>query len=276
MATAPKPLQDNIAKGRCILFVGSGLSIAAGYPTWDRLVAELVDEAALASPVRGADLRAYASSSPDLLMVAEAARDVLGPHRYSNVLRRLLSQPVPIQPAHAFMASTNYHSIITTNYDKLIETAVTFTRQWAPPVYLYNSVSSLGSALSGERFFVFKLHGDIDSPGDIVLTDQDYDRMIFSSPYVRSFLQAIFLNYTLLFVGYGHSDPDFKLVLKEMKLVFGGYTPPHYALMPDPHDFVTDTFENSMNVHIIPYDSKNNHQEATDFLELLSNVFPYR
>ncbi len=96
------------------------------------------------------------------------------------------------------------------------------------------------------------------------------------SPFVRSFLQAIFLNFTLLFVGYSLSDPDFQLVLKELNLIFQGTTPPHYALLPDPHEFTTEHLMNQLNIQVISYDSKKSHQEATDFLVGLQKIAPFK
>jgi hypothetical protein len=41
----PEALVESLRRGKCIAFIGSGLSVAAGYPTWESLVRELVDEA---------------------------------------------------------------------------------------------------------------------------------------------------------------------------------------------------------------------------------------
>ena len=54
MAIPPKPLIDSLTTQRCMLFVGSGLSVAAGYPGWSRLVDLLVDEAGNAYPDKAA------------------------------------------------------------------------------------------------------------------------------------------------------------------------------------------------------------------------------
>jgi hypothetical protein len=120
------------------------------------------------------------------------------------------------------------------------------------------------------------LHGDISSPDSIVLTSQDYDRLILRSPFVRTFLQAVFLNFTLLFIGYSVSDPDFQLVLKELNLIFEGTTPPHYALLPDAHEFTAEHLMTKMNIQVISYDSKDSHKEATEFLQELQKVAPYK
>jgi hypothetical protein len=45
MAVPPKPLLESLTNDRCMLFVGSGLSVPAGYPTWSKLIDQLVDGA---------------------------------------------------------------------------------------------------------------------------------------------------------------------------------------------------------------------------------------
>ena len=99
-------------------------------------------------------------------------------------------------------------------------------RGWAPNSFTPEAISALAVALYNPEFFIFKVHGDIGSAESIVLTSQDYDRLILRSPHVRSFLQAVFLNYTVFFVGYSLRDQDFQLVLRELALVFEGYTNP--------------------------------------------------
>src|SRR5262249_17221995 len=155
---------DSLKGGRCILFLGSGFSTAAGYPSWSDLVAKLIDEAAAANPPRAQALKDYAAKEKDLLLVAEYARDQLGPYRYGSVLSQLLSKPAAAQSAHKLIAHTKYRAIITTNYDKLMESTLTLEAGWPPTTFTYESIASLGSALISESFYILKLHGDISSP----------------------------------------------------------------------------------------------------------------
>ena len=41
----PAPLLKAIKEQKCMLFVGSGLSSMAGYPTWSELITSLIDSA---------------------------------------------------------------------------------------------------------------------------------------------------------------------------------------------------------------------------------------
>jgi hypothetical protein len=258
---------------RCILFVGSGLSVAAGYPSWAMLVDRLVSEARAVPHARANGIDEYLAQK-DYLTLAEFARSTLGVSRYGAILREELGKPVTPSPAHEVVARTDYRGVITTNYDKLLETAITLTRHWSPTALTPESISGLATALFDKEFFVFKLHGEIGSIETVVLTTQDYDRLIMRSPHVRVFLQAVFLNYTLLFVGYSVRDPDFQLLLRELNVIFQGYTPTHFALLPAASEF-TSEYMRRLNIQAIPYDPRDGHGEVVDFLEKVQRVAPF-
>ena len=257
-----------------MLFVGSGLSSMAGYPSWGELVDSLLQASKKIPYARTGGLEEY-ERQKDYFTLAEFARSSLGASQYTALLRDQLSRPVRPTAAHELIASTDYRGLITTNYDRLLETTVTQSRHWTPNTFTPESISSLATALYNADFFIFKLHGDIGSAESIVLTSRDYDRLILRSPHVRSFLQAIFLNYTLLFVGYSLHDPDFQLVLRELTLIFENFIPAHYALISDAAEFTVEHLLTRMNIQTIPYRSADGHREVTQILERLQAEAPY-
>jgi hypothetical protein len=270
----PSELWQAVQSRKCIIFVGSGLSSAAGYPSWPELITALVDEAKNVPNTRTEGLDKYVAAH-DYLTLAEFARSRLSQNQYASILKRLLDKPVRPSEAHKLIAKTDFRGLITTNYDRVLETTLTLTRGWAPNSFTPEVVSALAVALYNPEFFVFKVHGDIGSAESIVLTSQDYDRLILRSPHVRSFLQAVFLNYTVLFVGYSLRDQDFQLVLRELALVFEGYTATHYAVIPDAGSFETDHLLSRLNIRAIPYSSANGHSAVVDILAELQQAAPF-
>jgi len=271
----PSPLIEAVKKRKCILFVGSGLSVAAGYPTWKSLVDKLMDAATRAQPRRDLGLKAYVKNG-DLLTLAEFARSKLGKHEYVTLLKKVFDQPLPPQNVHRFIARTDYRAVVTTNYDRLIETTFTFERGTAPSTFTSDSIGAMATAFWTPDAFVFKLHGDTNFPESLILTAQDYDRSILRVPHLRSFLQAVFINYTVLFVGYSLSDPDFQVLLKELTAIFQGYTPQHYALIPNPQGFTTEYLQKSMNIQAMVYDPKDGHAAVEKVLSELQKVAPFK
>ena len=120
-----------------------------------------------------------------------------------------------------------------------------------------------------KRFFVLKAHGTIERFETIVLGWKDYNRLIHASEGYRTFLRALFINRTVLFLGFSMTDPELLLLLGGLKEVFKGHTPTHYALMDvsDTTQTEQDQFEENYGVKIIPYTpSAVVHPEVRSFL----------
>jgi hypothetical protein len=269
----PDPLLRAVEQRKCVLFVGPGLSSLAGYPTWSELVDLLVAEARKMPRARTDGLEKFQACG-DYFTLAEFARSTLPRDEFRQILKREFGRPVPSTPAHEAIAGTDYRGFITTNYDRLLESAVTQVRMAMPSTFTPSSYSELASALYDPDTFVFKMHGDLLEPSSVVISASDYDRLILRSPHVRSFLQAVFISNTLLFVGYSLRDPDFQLILKELTLIFQGYLPRHFALLASPGSFEIDHLLRQMNVQAIPYDSGDNHRAVLDVLLYLQDLAP--
>lgn len=269
----PDPLVTAVQERKCVLFLGSGLSALAGYPSWSQLIDRLVGEAKRRPNARLEGLEAI-EARRDYFMLAEFARETLGTAEYARLLKEVLGGPVPTTEAHKLIAATDYRGIITTNYDRLLETTITQVRSWVPSTFTHDALPAMAEALFNSELFVFKMHGDIMSPGSIILTARDYDHMLLRSPHVRALLFGVFLNYKLLFVGYSLRDPDFNLILRELTLLFENYVPAHYALVPDPGAFATDHLLKRMNIELIGYDPADNHRAVLDVLQELHDIAP--
>ena len=271
----PPKLARTVRTRKCILFVGSGLSAAAGLPTWGEMVLRLVAEAREMplARVKGLD---ELIEKKDWFSLAEFAATTLPPSDFSEVLTEMLNDRGRPSRAHEVVARTDYRGIITTNYDRLLELTFARIQGSMPTVFTTGGLPAMGMALFSPRFFIYKMHGDIAEPGSIVLAASDYDRMILFSPHVRSFLHGAMLNHTLLFVGYSLSDPDFQLVLRELSLMFQNHVPKHYALIPNCGDFAQEHLLRRLNVQAISYDPADGHREAVEFLEQLQKAAPFR
>jgi hypothetical protein len=269
----PGELIDSVRARKCILFVGSGLSTLAGFPSWPQLIDKLVAEAKRSPNARLEGL-AEMEARRDYLMLAEFARTTLGPWGYTRLLKKEFGRPVPPTQVHQWIAGTDYRGVITTNYDRLLETTITQVRNWAPNTFTTEGVTAMGDALFNPELFIYKLHGDITSPVSIVLSERDYDRMILRNPHVRSFLFGAVLSHTLLFVGYSLSDPDFNLLLRELTLMFENYVPRHFALLPNSGAFDREHLLARMNIQVIPYDPANDHAQVAQVLRTLHDLAP--
>ncbi len=264
----PEHLVDAVAHGVCVAFAGAGVSMSSGMPGWRDLVSNLIEEIRRIDPSKEQEFGEQVVAG-QLTQAAQYAKIELGERAYFDVLLRLYRTSAKPSTNHDLLSQIPFRGIITTNFDKLLETACTLNTGLMPTIFTSLSTSALASVLFSHRPFVFKFHGDIDHPESIILTKQDYDRVIFRSPHVKTFLHSIFSQNTVLFIGYSLNDPDFDLLLTELSVIFEGATPPHYAFLPNPDAIKVGDLKRRLNIRTVPYDSGANHEALTQMLQSL-------
>lgn len=97
----------------------------------------------------------------------------------------------------------NIGSIITTNYDTLIEDIFEFTALIGNNILLSNPYGAL-----------YKIHGCISEPNKIIITDDDYNNFDEKYELIRAQLLSLFIHNPIIFMGYNIGDENIKSILK--------------------------------------------------------------
>lgn len=97
----------------------------------------------------------------------------------------------------------NISSIITTNYDNLIEETFEFIKLIGNNILLSNPYGS-----------VYKIHGCNTDPSKMIITNKDY--LNFNERYelIRAQLLSLFIHNPIIFMGYNIGDDNIKSILK--------------------------------------------------------------
>jgi len=271
----PELLIKQIIQGNCVLFAGAGLSISAGLPCWQTLLKRMIDwSGAHSVDVSDQDeLHKYIREG-DLLLVADEMRERMGDHNFREFMADVFLRDAGAKPTETQMLLTKipFSSIITSNYDKLIETAYAISNGSVPHVFTQEDYPELSASLRTEDFHVLKLHGTIDRIQTIVLGRSDYRRVMQANPAYRQYLNTLFSTKTVFFLGFGFTDPDLLLLLDELRITFESYASKHYALMNsvDTPRIKQRRFEKDYGINIIPYaPSSHEHPEVLMFLNTL-------
>ena len=122
--------------------------------------------------------------------------------------------------------------ILTYNYDVAHENAIKkrYNKCW-PPILPSNSEKIVKLLKSNfDKPFLFKMHGSVDKIRSMVLTRDSYRNLFNKYPYYKVFMQHIFTNYQLLIIGFGLSDPDFDMLLKNVFSIFGSPVQEHIVI----------------------------------------------
>jgi hypothetical protein len=274
----PDELKDALSKDRCSIFIGAGLSVAAGYPTWNDLLAILIKEAekqTIIDKKKRRELESMAKTPNKWLMVAQELSDSFGQGPFHSELVKIFGS-VTAKPtdAHKVITEIPFQFVVTTNYDQLIERAYFPKFDDIPKTFTHADASDFADSLWKEEFFILKAHGSLQKSNSIILTEKDYRTVIYSRPAYRALLAAIFTTKTVFFVGASLSDPEIQLLLRSLHDSFQGSGVYHFALVPstDFSDTEAGHWRKNYNVRCIVYEPSRGHPEVVAFLESLKGL----
>jgi hypothetical protein len=217
--TVPEELVDQIARGNGVVFVGAGLSQGAGLPGWPGLLRQMLDwsEAHGVNLADRAELEGYIENG-ELLLVAEEMRERLGKDDFRRFMAEIFRAP-GLRPTelHEALVGIPFAAALTSNYDTLLESAYTIVNGVLPHVFTHADYPELSAALRSGEFYVPKVHGTIDRIETVILGQSDYRDVMHAKPAYRQHLTILFSTKTVLFIGFGLTDPDLLLLLDELR-----------------------------------------------------------
>lgn len=214
-------LASHAKAGDLVVFMGAGVSVAAGVPGWRQLLAQIGTELG-ASPT---ELAAMGDLDP---------RDqaTLLQRQYPDGFARAVEKAVAAErPAllHGLLASLPVKEFVTTNFDTLFESAATTADRSLAVIP--------GNPVRANDRWLLKLHGTLGK--DLILTRRDYLGASTRHVALRGLVQAMLMTRHMLFVGYSLSDEDFHQLVHEVRSSLReDHTTFGTALMPAPHSFM--------------------------------------
>ena len=217
----PQELIEAHRAGRLVLFVGAGTShdTPSDLPDFRTLTADIAADAGVAASERELE-------RPDVLLgrIEDAKVDVH--KRVASLIGRPSSRPNKLHEAIVSLAAAGSPTrIVTTNYDLHLSTLVA---SWKLELDDY-----VGPALPmGDDFAgLVYLHGNLRQEARrLVVTDGDFGRAYLRDAWAARFLERMFAAYSVLFIGYSHSD----VVMRYLGRALRSETTTRYVLTSDP------------------------------------------
>lgn len=209
--------------GNAALFVGAGLSRAAGHVDWSGLLKAPRVTAKIPASLTDLPLAAqyFVQSVP-------GGREALEQH----ILHELASADASPTHGHAEIAKIPVSEIWTTNYDWLIEQSMPGVRVIAEDDDL------LERSVGGIR--VTKMHGSL-VPGTPVrwaslpvITRKDYEQYEYTHPRIWASLTATYLTRSILFLGFSFTDPNVEVLLRLARTRVNLGAPEHFTVLKRP------------------------------------------
>jgi hypothetical protein len=274
MAKFNADLVDDLARRRVVLFVGAGASKwstphgGGKFKDWIEFL-----EAANAKLDRRSRARRVVASliqERDYLLASELLKAQLGTD-WSALLSSEFQQAADVSRLHKALVGLDQRIVITTNFDKLIESA------WgAAPGPHYPTVITRVDADAFKLFrndekYLIKLHGSIDTPSDIIFDKTSYQVGAFGNSYYAEILSSLLLTHTFVFVGFSMADPAVSLVIESSAFRFPS-TRPHYIFQSgSPIPEVDELWKRLRRLYVMRYPERDQHMALAEQLEQLGS-----
>jgi len=277
-------LTQVVKSGRCIAFVGAGLS-RPQCPDLRELIGMLCKEC-------GIDLEPLPDEERmDPRSLANRAKQA-NRCRFDKVLLREFAHPEP-GPRQFDLAKTPFRAFVTLNYDPLLKKSLEHAADKKVDVYPYPHLPAwaLGDpnlcASDLTKHSLYHVHGYIDETTvvpDVVLTSEEY-KQAYKNTLLPSFLNDMLAYFPTCFLGCRlFDDVMLRGVLRLCKLIQGGlaktspYHPPRWYMLIDRDEFgCLDINLDEYGITPVPYDKANEEYEGLDeILKEWAGVQPAR
>ena len=198
------------------IFAGAGMSKSAGYVDWPELLRDIASELGL-----------EVEKEADLISVAQFhVNSKKGSGGLAKKILQEFSEQAEPSETHAILARLPIGTYWTTNYDHLIEDALSQAYKIAD---VKHSVGQLTTTRPKRDAVVYKMHGDVTLPQEAVLYKEQYERYHQThAPFVTA-LSGDLVSKTFLFIGFSFTDPNLDYVLSRLHVGTGKRN--HYCFM---------------------------------------------
>jgi Sir2- and TIR-associating SLOG family/SIR2-like domain len=203
-------------------FIGAGISMRAGYPSWRSLLSDIASEL-------GLDIE----TEYDLAAVAQYSLNKASGKR--NALSRLIVDHFPpksdVPEPLRVLARLPLRHIWTTNYDTLVEVAWALERKLLD---IKSRNADLGIDKPWAHAVLYKMHGSIDHPAEVVIAKDDYELYRRERPGFLQVLTGQLVTKQVLFLGFSFTDPNIAHLFASIREAFQDTGPEHYAIVRRP------------------------------------------
>lgn len=272
-------LKQILAQEDTVLFIGSGISIWSGLPSWSGMIEELAQF--IESTGANASLVRAEAQRGDLLQAASYGFDKLTKHQIGEFIRIScrygIAKP---QDIHRKIVSLGPRCFITTNYDNLIEESL---RMWMPDRFFRPPITNRHLTETAEIVharavdFIFKPHGDAADSDSIILTREQYRQLLPQGERQAALesLKMLLASRPVVYFGFSLRDPDFVYVRDLLANTYKGGIRDHYAIMADVSEAESDYWRRNYGIHLISYATTERPDKTKDHTALLTFLDPF-
>lgn len=209
-------ISQKMKQGDISIFAGAGLSIASGYVDWKKLLEPISKQLRL-------------NPNIDLTEIAQYYEDKFGRQGLNSLVFNEFDKIPKNNENINWLSKMPISEYWTTNYDHVIEQAIkkqgkSYQKLVKKEDFKYHKI--------GREVAIYKMHGDKDSPDDVVLTKEDYQNYDIDRGIFTRMLSVELIRKSFVFIGFSFNDPNLERILSIAKQTLQGKAPQtHYCFM---------------------------------------------
>jgi hypothetical protein len=264
-------LINSIARRRCVIMIGSGVSknsinLDGKRPaSWEEFLRTCSTQ--IQKPPHVEDL----IDKKDYLTACEILKNRLTPDHFITLVQQEYQGSGYRHAAiHEHIYNLDASIVASPNFDNIYDTYASNVSAGSIVIKNHTSQDIANYLLGGDVRLIIKTHGSANDPQKLIFTRNDYAEARTKYVLFYEILKSLVLTHTFLFVGCGIDDPDIRMLFEDVQFAHGRM-PFHYMTYPkgSVHKDVLQLASESMRVKFLEYSPDNYHEELTKSIESL-------
>lgn len=194
-------INDAMENNQLVLFIGAGASTDSGIPLWKDAINIIAEKMPLTE------------KQNDTLKIPQYYYNSRGKKEYTQLMRDIFRYEDYLLPTklHKKILDFNTDTIVTTNYDHLIELAAEDNGEFIRVIS-----QDIDMPYRKARRELIKMHGDFEHD-NFVLKEDDYLNYSRNFKLIEIYVKYLIGSKVVLFIGYSLNDPDVKHIISWVK-----------------------------------------------------------
>ncbi len=248
--------------GNLVPFIGAGLSQPFGVPDWKNLIKEIASKIAIENINKKSFLEVinilidrgdYFTAIKNIKSIYMCS-DFDIQQMVVDIVLECISNNVKmdsIDNNYADLSKYNFNIFLTTNYENILSN---FVKSNQIPCNLNDEGISIQTIINNKNNTrVFHLHGDINRPKTMILTEGQYSQLYGEKRFIELF-QMFAKAKTFLFMGFSFNDIFIKEIIRYEAFNF---LSKHYILLNNPTEVQVQYLKDNFNLETISYNATN-------------------
>lgn len=275
----PNLLIDAIARRRCVIFLGSGISANAKNndgkkpPTW----AEFLNIVLIKEKIKLRDVQELLKKlidNADFLMACEVIINTIGERVFAEIVADEFRRPgYKYSDVHRLIFGLDSRIVVTPNIDKIYEQYAVNESNSTIVVKSYYD-NDIAKYIRSKDYLLIREHGYVDDANKMIFTQKQYNVARCQYRTFYDLMDALILTHTFIFLGCGINDPDIKLVLENSNFSHCGCNPHYFVTEKGGFELeIANVLCSNRNLEFLEYDnSDGTHGRLIENLKELNEI----